>query len=53
MPEVEDRVSDNAKDRSPVSAFNDTAMVSVAFLAKTDGSGHFYDVAMQASKLLE
>jgi hypothetical protein len=35
-PEVEGRVSLAAKDGSPSSAFNDTAMVSVSFLKNTD-----------------
>jgi hypothetical protein len=51
-PEVEGRVSLAAKDGSPSSAFNDTAMVSVYFLKNTDGNVSLNDVAIQVSRSL-
>jgi hypothetical protein len=48
MPEVEDRMSHAAKDRSPSSDFND----SVALPTNTNGSGSLNDVAMHASGAL-
>jgi hypothetical protein len=53
MPKVVDRGrSHTPKDGSPGGVFNDTGMVSFAFLANTDGSNSMDAVANQASRWL-